>query len=170
MDLVVEDNSRVHVVYFSMSEDNVRRKIRLPWMSFGSDARALAPEGVFVKTGTHPRAYGTFARLLGRYVRDEGLISLQEAIRRLTSLPASFLKIEQRGALAPGYFADVVVFDPAAIQDHATFEAPHQYSSGVQHVLVNGTPVLRRGEHTGALPGCVVRGPGWQPAQDKVTL
>jgi N-acyl-D-amino-acid deacylase len=131
-------------------------------VSFCSDARSLAPEGVFVKTSTHPRAYGAFARLLGRYVRDERLIPLEEAIRRLTSLPAARLKLGRRGLLAPGYFADVVIFDPAAIQDHATFEAPHQYSTGVRHVLVNGTPVLRDGEHTGGLPGRVVRGPGWR--------
>jgi N-acyl-D-amino-acid deacylase len=157
MDLVVEDDSPVQVVYHSMSEDNVRRKIQLPWVSFCSDARSLAPEGVFAQTSTHPRAYGAFARVLGRYVRDEGLIPLEEAIRRLTSFPASRLRLDRRGVLAPGYFADVVVFDPATIQDHATYEAPHQYSTGVQHVVVNGTAVIRDGEHTGALPGRVVR-------------
>ena len=161
MDLVVEDSSRVGTVYFLMSEDNVRRQITLPWMSFGSDAGSLAPEGVFLNTNPHPRAYGNFARLLGRYVRDEGLIPLEEAVRRLTTLPASNLKIRRRGALKPGFFADVVVFDPKEIRDHATFAEPHQYATGVVHVFVNGTAVLRDGEHTGATPGRVVRGPGW---------
>lgn len=157
MDLVIEDESRVSVVYHSMSEDNVRRKVALPWMSFGSDARSLATEGVFLRTSTHPRAYGTFARLLGRYVRDEGIIPLEEAIRRLTSLPASRLRLAERGQLTPGFLADVVVFDPQTVQDHATFEAPHRYSTGVRDVLVNGVLVLRDGEHTGAFPGRVVR-------------
>lgn len=157
MDLVVEDESRVSVVYHSMSEENVRRKVALPWMSFGSDAQSLATEGVFLNTSTHPRAYGTFARLLGRYVRDEGIIPLQEAIRRLTSFPASRLRLAGRGQLAPGYHADIVVFDTQTIKDHATFEAPHRYSTGVRDVLVNGAPVLRDGEHTGAFPGRVVR-------------
>ena len=163
MDLVVEDGSRVQVVYFLMSEDNVRRQIRLPWVSFGSDAASMAPEGVFVKTSTHPRAYGNFARLLGKYVRDEKVIPLEEAIRRLTSLPAATLRIKERGQLAPGYFADVVVFDPTTIADHATYEQPHQYATGVRHVWVNGVQVLKDGEHTGAKPGRVVRGPGWKP-------
>lgn len=162
MDLVIEDGSRVGVVYFLMSEENIRKQIALPWVSFGSDAGSLAPEGVFLKSSTHPRAYGNFARLLGKYVRQERIISLEEAIRRLTSLPATNLKIERRGMLAPGYFADVVVFDPATIQDHATFDRPHQYATGVRHVFVNGVHVLRDGEHTGATPGRVVRGPGWK--------
>ena len=162
MDLVIEDDSRVGVVYTSvMSEENIRKQIRLPWVSFGSDGGSMAPEGVFLKSGTHPRAYGNFARLLGKYVREEKVIPLEEAIRRLTSLPATNLKIQQRGGLAPGYFADVVVFDPATIQDHATFEEPHQYSTGVRHVFVNGTQVLKDGEHTGATPGRFVRGPGY---------
>ena len=161
MDLVIEDDSRVGVVYTSvMSEENIRKQIRLPWVSFGSDGGSMAPEGVFLKSGTHPRAYGNFARLLGKYVREEKVIPLEEAIRRLTSLPATNLKIKQRGRLAPGYFADVVVFDPATIQDHATFEKPHQYATGVRHVFVNGTQVLKDGEHTGATPGRFVRGPG----------
>jgi N-acyl-D-amino-acid deacylase len=164
MDLVVEDGSRVGVVYFLMSEENVRREIQLPWVSFDSDARSQAPEGVFLKSSTHPRAYGNFARLLGRYVRDEKLITLQEAVRRLTSLPAETLKLDRRGALKPGYFADVVVFDPARVQDHATFEKPQQYAAGVVHVFVNGTQVLKDGDHTGAKPGRVVRGPGWKKA------
>jgi N-acyl-D-amino-acid deacylase len=160
LDLVIEDGSRVQVVYFLMSEENVRRQIALPWMSFGSDAGSLAPEGVFIKSSTHPRAYGNFARLLGRYTRDEKILTLQEAIRRLTSQPAGNLKIQKRGSLTPGHFADVVVFDPAKIQDHATFEKPHQYSTGMTHVFVNGVHVLKHGEHTGATPGRVVDGPG----------
>jgi N-acyl-D-amino-acid deacylase len=161
MDLVVQDGSRVGTVYFLMSEDNVRRQLRLPWVSFGSDEGSYAPEGVFLKSNVHPRAYGNFARLLGRYVRDEKILPLQEAIRRLTSLPAQNLKLRDRGRLVPGYYADIVVFDPKTIQDHATFEKPHQYSTGVRDVFVNGVQVLRNGEHTGALPGRVVRGPGW---------
>jgi N-acyl-D-amino-acid deacylase len=157
MDLVVEDDSPVQVVYHSMSEENVRRKMQLPWVSFCSDARSLAPEGVFLQTSTHPRAYGAFARVLGRYVRDEGTIPLEEAIRRLTSFPASRLRLAGRGLLEAGYFADVVVFDPATIQDQATYEDPHRYSTGVQYVLVNGTVVIREGEHTGAMAGRVVR-------------
>ena len=160
IDLVIEDGSRVQVVYFLMSEDNVRRQIALPWMTFCSDAGSLAPEGVFIKSSTHPRAYGNFARLLGRYARDEKILTLQEAIKRLTSLPAGNLKIQKRGSLTVGNFADVVVFDPAKIQDHATFEKPHQYSTGMVHVFVNGVQVLRHGEHTGATPGRVVDGPG----------
>jgi N-acyl-D-amino-acid deacylase len=162
MDLVIEDDSRVGTVYFLMSEDNIRKQIRLPWVSFDSDAESLAPEGVFLQSNPHPRAYGTFARLLGRYVRDEKLIPLEEAIRRLTSLPATTLKLERRGALKVGHFADLVVFDPAAVQDHATFDKPHQYSSGVRHVFVNGVQVLRDGEHTNAKPGRFVRGPGYK--------
>ena len=162
IDLVIEDDSDVGCVFFTMSEDNVRKQIALPWMSFGSDGGSLAAEGVFLRSSTHPRAYGNFARLLGRYVRDEQVIPLEEAIRRLTWLPASNLKLQERGLLAPGYLADVVVFDPATIQDHATFDRPHQYSTGVVHVLVNGQQVLKDGEHTGATPGRVVRGPGWR--------
>jgi N-acyl-D-amino-acid deacylase len=161
MDLVIADDSRVGTVYFLMSEDNIKKQIALPWVSFDSDAESLAPEGVFLKSNPHPRAYGTFARLLGKYVREENVISLEEAIRRLTSLPAENLKLQKRGALKAGYHADVVVFDPATIQDHATFDQPNQYSTGVQHVFVNGVQVLRDGEHTGATPGRVVRGPGW---------
>ena len=163
MDLVVEDGSRVQVVYFLMSEDNVRKQIRLPWVSFGSDASSMAPEGVFVKTSTHPRSYGNFARLLGRYVRDEHVITLEEAVRKLSLLPATTLKIKDRGRLAPEYFADVVVFDPRTVADRATYEQPHQYSVGMRHVWVNGVRVLKDGEHTDAKPGRVVRGPGWKP-------
>jgi N-acyl-D-amino-acid deacylase len=162
MDLVVEDGSRVGTVYFLMSEENVRKQIALPWVSFDSDAASLAPEGAFLKSNPHPRAYGNFARLLGKYVRDEKIIPLEEAIRRLTSLPAENLKLDRRGALKAGYFADVVIFDPAKVQDHATFDTPHQYSTGVVHVFVNGVQVLKDGEHTGARPGRVVRGPGWK--------
>jgi N-acyl-D-amino-acid deacylase len=162
MDLVAEDGSRVQVVYFLMTEENVKRQIKLPWVSFGSDASSMAPEGVFVKTSTHPRAYGNFARLLGKYVRDEHVIPLEDAVRKLTSLPADTLHITERGRLKAGYFADVVAFDPSTIADHATYEKPHQYSTGVRHVWVNGTQVLKDGEHTGATPGRVVRGPGWK--------
>ena len=161
MDLVVQDDSRVGTVYFIMSEDNVRRKIALPWVSFGSDAGSLSPEGVFLLSNPHPRAYGTFARLLGRYVRDEGVLPLETAIQKLSGLPAENLGLDRRGRLQAGFFADVVVFDPAMIQDHATFAEPHQLATGVQHVFVNGEPVLMDGEHTGARPGRVVRGPGW---------
>jgi N-acyl-D-amino-acid deacylase len=167
MDLVIADDSRVGTVYFLMSEDNVRRQIALPWVSFGSDAGSLAPEGVFLESNPHPRAYGNFARLLGRYVRDERIISLAEAIRRLTSLPASNLKLERRGSLHSGYYADIVVFDPDRVQDHAEFEEPHQYATGVHQVFVNGVQVLRDGEHTGATPGQVVRGPGWNGAAEQ---
>ena len=161
MDLVIEDGSRVQVVYFLMSEENIKQQLKLPWVSFSSDAGSMAPEGVFLNNSTHPRAYGNFARLLGKYVRDEKVISLEEAIRKLTSLPASNLRIQGRGQLSPGYFADIVVFDPTAIQDHATYEEPHQYATGMHHVWVNGTRVLADGDHTGAMPGRVVRGPGW---------
>ena len=162
IDLVIEDGSRVEAVYFLMSEDNLRKKLRLPWVSFASDSGSLATEGVFLRSNPHPRAYGNFARWLGRYVRDEKLVPLEEAIRRLTSLPAENLGIKERGRLSEGFYADVVIFDPATIQDHATFEKPHQYATGVRDVFVNGTQVLKNGEHTGATPGRVVRGPGYQ--------
>jgi N-acyl-D-amino-acid deacylase len=165
MDLVIEDDSRVGTVYFLMSEENIKKQIALPWLSFGSDAESPATEGPFLKSNPHPRAYGNFARLLGKYVRDEKVIPLAEAIRKLTSLPAANLKITDRGQLKAGHFADVVVFDPAKIQDHATFDKPHQYSTGMLHVFVNGTQVLRNGEHTGATPGRVVYGPGWKAAK-----
>ncbi|MEO8473949.1 MAG: D-aminoacylase [Chryseolinea sp.] len=162
MDLVIADSTRIGTVYFMMSEDNIKRQLQLPYVSLGSDAESAAPEGVFLKSSTHPRAYGNVARLLGKYVRDEHVITLQEAIRRLTSLPASNMKIKKRGILEPGNYADVVVFDPAKIADKATFEKPQQYAEGMTYVLVNGTLVLANGEHTGATPGRVVRGPGWQ--------
>ena len=165
MDLVVQDGSRVGTVYFLMSEENVKKQIALPWMSFCSDSGSLAPEGVFLKSNPHPRAYGNFARLLGKYVRDEKVIPLEEAVHKLTTLPATNLKIARRGALKEGYFADLAIFNPDEIQDHATFENPHQYATGMVHVFVNGTQVLSEGEHTGALPGRVVHGPGWKQSQ-----
>jgi N-acyl-D-amino-acid deacylase len=160
IDLVIEDGSRVGTVYFLMSEDNVRREAGLPWVSFGADEESQAPEGVFLKSNPHPRAYGNFARFLGKYVRDQHVTTLQDAVRRLSALPAGNLRLRERGQLKPGFFADVVVFDPAKIEDHATFEKPHQYSTGVVDVFVNGTAVMRDGEHTGATPGRVVWGPG----------
>jgi N-acyl-D-amino-acid deacylase len=161
MDLILEDGSRVGAVYFSQSEEVLQRAVALPWVSFASDEASVAPEGVFLKSNPHPRAYGSFARLLAKYVRDEKLITLEEAIRKLSGLPAANLKIDRRGLLREGYFADVVVFDPATIQDHATFVEPHQYATGVVDVFVNGVQVLADGEHTGETPGRVVRGPGW---------
>jgi N-acyl-D-amino-acid deacylase len=161
MDLVVEDDSRISTVYFLMSEDNVRRQLALPWMSFCSDAGSEAPEGAFLKSNPHPRAYGSFVRVIGKYARDERVIPLAEGIRRLTSFPAENLRIRERGLLRPGLFADVVVFDPATIADHATFDRPHQYATGMRHVFVNGVQVLQNSNHTGELPGRVVRGPGW---------
>ena len=160
LDLILEDRTRIGVVFFLMSEDNVRKQLKLPWVSFGSDAASLAPEGVFLKSSTHPRAYGNFARWLGHYVRDEKLVPLPEAIRRLSGLPATNLGLQGRGFLKPGMYADVVVFDPATIADRATYERPQQYAVGVRHVLVNGVPVLKDGEHTGALPGRALKGPG----------
>lgn len=162
VDLVIEDGSRVDTAYFLMSEDNVELGIRQPWVSFGSDAEASAPEGVFLLSSTHPRAYGNFARLLGHYVRERKVIALEEAIRRLTRLPAENWKLTGRGCLDAGCYADLVVFDPATITDHATFDAPQRFATGVRDVFVNGVPVLRDGEPTGALPGRVVRGPGWR--------
>jgi len=161
MDLVIEDGSRVGTVYFLMSEDNVKREVGLPWMSFGSDEASEAPEGVFLKSSSHPRAYGNFARVLAEYVRKDRVAQLPDAIRRLSSLPATNLGIRQRGSLKPGYYADVVVFDPAHIQDHATFEKPKQLATGVDDVFINGVQVWRNGKHTGAKPGRFVRGPGW---------
>ncbi len=161
-DLIVADGTRVQVVYFGMSEENVAREVALSWMSFGSDAAAMAPEGVFLKSSTHPRAYGNFARLLGKYVRDEKRVPLAEAVRRMSALPADNLKIADRGRLKPGNFADVVLFDPAQIADRATFAKPQQYAVGMRHVFINGVQVLRDGEHTGATPGRFVKGPGYQ--------
>ena len=162
MDLVIEDGTRVETVYFFIHEDNLRKEAGLAWVSFGSDEGSYSPDGVFLKSNPHPRAYGNFARLLAKYVREEKVIPLEEAVRRLSSLPAENLKLDHRGALKPGYFADVVVVDPAKIEDHATFDKPHQYATGMVHVFVNGTQVLKNGEHTGAKPGRVVHGPGWK--------
>ncbi|HZF07381.1 MAG TPA: D-aminoacylase [Thermoanaerobaculia bacterium] len=161
MDLVIEDDSTVQALYFVISDDNVRREVKLPYMSFGSDAPAPSAEGAFLQSNAHPRAYGNVARLLGKYVREEKVVPLAEAVRRLTALPAANLRIDHRGRLATGDYADLVVFDPAKVEDHATYEKPHQYATGVRQVLVNGVQVLRDGEPTGAAAGRVVRGPGW---------
>lgn len=167
LDLIIEDDSRVGAAYFLMSEENVELGLKQPWTSLGSDAESSAPEGVFLKSSTHPRAYGNVARFLGHYVRDRKLMPLEEGIHRLTGLPAANWKLRHRGCLNPGCFADIVVFDPATIADHATYKAPQQYATGVSDVFVNGVQVLRHGEHTGAKPGRVVRGPGWrEPGQE----
>mgnify|MGYP000303689929 CR=1 FL=1 len=163
LDLIIENENDISSVFFVMSEENVRKKIRQPYMTFGSDARSVAAEGEVLESSTHPRTYGTFARLLGKYVREQKVIPLDEAIHRLTGLPATNLKIDdKRGYLKKGYYADVVIFDPEAIGDRATYENPHQYSAGVEHVFVNGEQVLKNGKHTGAMPGQVVRGPGYK--------
>jgi N-acyl-D-amino-acid deacylase len=161
LDLIIADRSSVPCIYFLMSEDNLRKILKQPYVSFCTDAYSIAAEPPFTDAQAHPRAYGSIPRLLGRYVRDEKLIAMEEAVRRLTSLPAGNLRIAKRGSLMPGYFGDVVVFNPATIQDKATFENSHQYAEGVVHVFVNGKQVLNNGEHTGAMPGRVVRGPGW---------
>jgi N-acyl-D-amino-acid deacylase len=160
MDLIAEDESRIGTLYFIMSEDNVKKELGKPWISFGSDEASQAPEGVFLKSNPHPRAYGNFARVLGKYVRDEKVIPMKEAVRRLSGLPATNLGLDHRGYLKEGMFADVVVFDPATIADRATFEKPHQYAVGVKHVFVNGVQVLKDDEHTGAKPGRALWAPG----------
>lgn len=160
LDLIVEDQSRVGTVYFLMDEENIKKQIKIPWVSFGSDAESMAPEGAFLKSNPHPRAYGNFARLLGKYVRDEKVISLEEAIRRLSSLPAGNLGLDRRGSLKKGFFADVVIFDPATIADKATFEKPHQFAVGVRDVFVNGVQMLKGGDHTGKFSGRAIWGPG----------
>jgi N-acyl-D-amino-acid deacylase len=162
VDLVIEDGSRVGTIYFVMDEGNLREELKQPWVSIGSDEGSLAPEGVFLKSNPHPRAYGSFARVLARYVREQRVIPLEEAVRRMTSLPAENLKLDRRGRLKAGYFADVVVFDPDHVGDHATYDKPHRYATGVETVLVNGVIVLDGGQHTGKKPGRVVRGPGWK--------
>jgi N-acyl-D-amino-acid deacylase len=162
MDLIVQDSTRVGVAYFLMSEENVKKQVPVPWVSFGSDEASYTPEGVFLKSNAHPRAYGNFARVLGKYTRDEKLMTLQEAIRKLANLPAKNLKLQKRGELKVGYYADIVIFDPAKIKDNATFDKPHQYSEGVIHVFVNGVQVLKDGEHTGKKPGRFVKGPGYR--------
>jgi len=167
MDLLIEDSGQVLAIYFSQSEENLKKTLPLPWLSFCTDEAAYAPEGVFLGSGAHPRAYGTYPRILGKYVRDEKLMTLQEAIRKMSALPAETLRIERRGRLQKGYFADIVVFDPEKVRDLATFENPHQYATGIVHVLVNGVQVLRDGEHTGAKPGRVVRGPGARAREAK---
>ncbi len=164
MDLVIEDGFRVGTAYFLMTEENVKKQMALPWMSFGSDAESMVPNGVFLKSNPHPRAYGNFARVLGKYVREEKIISLSEAIRKLTALPAENLKINKRGRLTKNYFADIVIFDPEEIQDNSTFANPHQLSTGMTHVFVNGVQVWKDGKHTGKKPGVVVRGPGYKEA------
>ena len=160
MDLIAEDESRIDSIYFLMSEENVKKEIAKPWISFGSDEASQAPEGVFLKSNPHPRAYGNFARVLGKYARDEKVISLPEAVRRLSALPATNLGLDHRGFLKEGMFADVVVFDPAKIADRATYEKPHQYAVGVKDVFVNGVQVIKDGEHTDAKPGRALWGPG----------
>ncbi len=162
MDLVSEDNSRVGTIYFMMSEENIKKKLQLPWVSFGSDAGAQAPEGLFLNTSTHPRAYGNFSRVLGKYVRDEEVLSLSDAVRRMTSLPATNLKLKHRGVIAEGYYADLAIFDPNEIADVATFEEPHQYAIGMIHVFVNGVQALKNGEHTGNFSGRFVKRDGWE--------
>jgi N-acyl-D-amino-acid deacylase len=164
IDLVIEDGTRVGVAYFLMSEDNVRRQISLPWVSFGSDEQGDAPEGVFLLSAAHPRAYGNFARVFAKYVREEHALSIEEAVRRMTSLPADNLSLQDRGRLRPGAFADIVVFDPASIQDHATYQNSHQLSTGVSEVIVNGKLALKDGKPTGAATGRVVRGRAWTGA------
>jgi len=162
MDLIIDDSTRVGVAYFMMNEDNVRKQVVLPWVSFGSDEGSYTNEGVFLKFNAHPRAYGNFARVLGIYVRGEKVLSLQQAIYKLAKLPATNLKLQKRGELKVGNYADIVVFDPATVQDHATYEKPHQYATGVSDVFVNGVQVLRNGEHTGATPGRFLKGPGYK--------
>jgi len=162
MDLIVEDSSRVGTIYFLMNEDNVKKQIALPWVSFGSDEGSYAPEGVFLKSNAHPRAYGNFTRVIGKYVRDEKALTLPAAIHKLANLPATNLKLAKRGELKPGNYADVVIFDPATVHDHATFDKPHQYSTGVTDVFVNGVQVLKDNEHTNAKPGRFLKGPGWK--------
>ena len=161
MNLIIEDSSRIGVSYFSMTEGNIKKEIALPWMSFCSDAASQAPEGVFLNTNPHPRAYGSFIRVIGKYSRDEKIIPLQEAIRKLAKLPCLNLKIQKRGELKVGNFADVVVFNPGTVTDHATFEKPHQYATGIIHVFVNGVHVIRNGQHTNAKPGRFIKGPGY---------
>jgi N-acyl-D-amino-acid deacylase len=161
-DLIIQDHSRVEVIYFLMSEDNVKKEIKLPYMTFGSDAASMAPEGVFLKSSTHPRAYGNFARLLGTYVRDEKVIPIEEAIHKLSGLPAQMLKLKKRGEIRTGNYADIVIFDPNTIKANATYEQPHQLSTGVKGVFVNGVEVLKDGKHTGAKPGRAVYGPGYK--------
>jgi len=163
MDLIIQDSTRVGVAYFLMSEENVKKQVALPWVSFGSDEASYTNEGVFLKSNAHPRAYGNFARVLGKYVRDEKVLALKDAIQKLANLPAKKLKLQKRGALKTGYYADIVIFDPATVKDLATFEKPHQYATGMMDVFVNGVQVLKDGSHTNSRPGRFVKGPGWKP-------
>ena len=162
IDLIVQDSTRVGVGYFLMNEENIKKQLALPWVSFGSDAASYTNEGVFLKSSAHPRAYGNFVRVIGKYARDEKVISLQQAIYKLAKLPAGNLKLKRRGELKPGNFADIVIFDPATVTDHATYDKPHQYATGVSDVFVNGVQVLKGGNHTGATPGRFIHGPGWE--------
>jgi len=162
MDLIVQDSTRVEFIYFLMDENNLKKQIAIPWLSFGSDEGSYEPAGVFMKSNPHPRAYGNFSRVLSQYVRNEKIIPLQEANRKLSKLPATNLKIQKRGELKRGNYADIVIFDPAKIKDNATFEKPHQYAEGMIHVIINGVPVLKDGEHTGEKPGRFVKGPGFK--------
>jgi len=162
MDLIVQDSTRIGVSYFSMDSNNVKKEVALPWVSFCSDESSQAPEGVFLKTNPHPRAYGSFIRVLGKYSRDEKVISLQDAVRKLSKLPATNMKLHKRGELKVGNYADIVIFDPAKVRDKATFAKPHQYAEGVIHVFVNGVQVIKDGAHTGAKPGRFVKGPGYK--------
>jgi N-acyl-D-amino-acid deacylase len=167
MDLIVEDSTRIEVVYSSMDENNVRKEVALPWVSFGSDEASSAPEGVFLLSGAHPRAYGNFARVIGKFVRDDKMLSLQQAVQQLSKLPATNLKLQKRGELKQGNYADIVIFDPRTVQDHATYEKPQQYATGISDVLVNGVQVIKNGEHTGATPGRFIRGPGFKKVAQK---
>ena len=162
LDLIIRDKSTIAAIYFLISEDNIKKMLALPYVSFGSDAAAMSDAEIFSEWGTHPRAYGTFARFLGKYVREEKVVSLQEGIRRLTSLPAANLKLNKRGKLSPGSFADVVIFNADSIRDKATFDSPKEYAEGVEHVFINGVQVLENGDHTGAKPGRFLKGPGWK--------
>ncbi|MEO6317089.1 MAG: D-aminoacylase [Chitinophagaceae bacterium] len=165
IDLIIQDSSRISTIFFLMNEENVKKQIALPWVSFGSDEGSFTNEGVFLKSNAHPRAYGNFARVLGKYAREEKVITVQDAVRKLSKLPAEKMHIQKRGELKPGYFADIVIFNPATITDHATFENPHQYATGVSDVFVNVVQVLKDNVHTGATPGRFVKGPGYQPGK-----
>ncbi len=162
MDLIIQDSTRVGVAYFLMNEDNVKKQVALPWVSFGSDEASYSNEGVFLKSNAHPRAYGNFARVLGKYARDEKVVSLQLAVFKLANLPAKHLKLQKRGELKAGNYADIAVFNPEKVKDNATFEKPHQYADGMIDVFVNGVQVLKDGEHTGNKPGRFVKGPGFK--------
>ena len=169
MDLIVQDSTRIEVAYFLMNEENIKKEIALPWVSFGSDEGSYSPEGVFLKSNPHPRAYGNFSRVIGKYSRDEHVLSLEELIRKLSKFPATNLTLKKRGELKVGNYANVLVFDPAIVYDHATFDKPHQYATGMAHVFVNGIQVLNNGIHTGAKPGKFLKGPGCNAPTNVVT-